>query len=264
MTATSRSRHVHDSHAIASTIDRWRRPHRPRRTQQNAIETYHPNWAGKASTFTEWQALRIFHNDDPGAWAGATAAFWMLIIYDMFIYINILAFTCYLYMWYVMSPVVQFSFYFPFMTKTPHWICLIQGFFPSIRCSEITPCLAHHFSAPSMLNCYMSDDLNLGWLIHYVSGHRMPKPCTAMGNLKSDTLSLIHHMNLWITIWICLISITAAPPKYYHILLLSSKYSKRSRKVLQRITTSHYQELQRMDLLQPATCFSQIRCPSER
>ena len=111
---------------------------------------------------------------------------------------------------------------------------------------------------------YMSDDLNLGWLIHYVSGHRMPKPCKAMGNLKSDTLSLIHHMNFWIIIWICLISITAAPPKYYHILLLSSKYSKRSRKVLQRITASHYQPLQRMDLLQPATCFSQIRCPSER
>ena len=36
---------------------------------------------------------------------------------------------------------------------------------------------------------YMSDDLNLGWLIHYVSGHRMPKPCKAMGNLKSDTPS---------------------------------------------------------------------------
>ena len=75
---------------------------------------------------------------------------------------------------------------------------------------------------------YMSDDLNLGWLIHYVSGHRMPKPCKAMGNLKSDTLSLIHHMILWIAIWICLISITAAPPKYYHVLLLSSKYSPQS------------------------------------
>ena len=110
----------------------------------------------------------------------------------------------------------------------------------------------------------VSDDLHLGWLIPYVSGHRMPKPCKAMGNLKSDTLSLIHHMNLWIIIWICFLSITAAPPKYHHILLLSSKYSKRSRKVLQRITTSHYQELQRMDLLQPATCFSEIRCPSER
>ena len=35
----------------------------------------------------------------------------------------------------------------------------------------------------------MRDDLNLGWLIHYVSGHRMPKPCKAMGNLKSDTPS---------------------------------------------------------------------------
>ena len=111
---------------------------------------------------------------------------------------------------------------------------------------------------------HMSDDLNLGWLIHYVFGHRMPKPCKAMGNLKSDTLSLIHHMMLWIVIWICWISITAAPPKYYHVLLLSSKYSKRSHKVLQRITSSHYQELQRMDLMQPATCFSQIRCPSER
>ena len=44
---------------------------------------------------------------------------------------------------------------------------------------------------------YMSDDLNLGWLIHYASGHRMPKPCKAMGNLKSDT-PLIHHMILWI------------------------------------------------------------------
>ena len=44
---------------------------------------------------------------------------------------------------------------------------------------------------------HVSDDLNLGWLIHYVSGHRMPKPCKAMGNLKSDT-PLIHHMILWI------------------------------------------------------------------
>ena len=61
---------------------------------------------------------------------------------------------------------------------------------------------------------HMSDDLNLGWLIHYVSGHRMPKPCKAMGNLKNNTLSLIHHMILWIVIWICLISITAAHPKY--------------------------------------------------
>ena len=111
---------------------------------------------------------------------------------------------------------------------------------------------------------HMSDDLNLGWLIHYVSGHRMPKPCKAIGNLKIDTLSLIHHMMLWIVIWICWISITGAPPKYYHVLLLSSKYSKRSHKVLQRITSSHYQELQRTDLMQPATCFSQIRCPSER
>ena len=44
-----------------------------------------------------------------------------------------------------------------------------------------------------------------------MSGHRLPKPCKAMGNLKSDTLSMIHHMILWIVIWICLISITAAP-----------------------------------------------------
>ena len=127
--------------------------------------------------------------------------------------------------------------------------------------------LMHVFTSACIhvkLYIYVSDDLNLGWLIHYVSGHRMPKPCKAMGNLKSDTLSLIHHMILWIVIWIWLISITAAPPKYYHILLLSSKYSKRSHKVLQEITSSHYQELQRMDLLQPAACFSQIRCPSER
>ncbi len=47
------------------------------------------------------------------------------------------------------------------------------------------------------LKKYISDDLNLGWLIHYVFGHRMPKPCKAMGNLKSDT-PLIHHMILWI------------------------------------------------------------------
>ena len=36
---------------------------------------------------------------------------------------------------------------------------------------------------------HMSDDLNLGWRILLVSGHRMPKPCKAMGNLKSDTPS---------------------------------------------------------------------------
>ena len=36
---------------------------------------------------------------------------------------------------------------------------------------------------------YMSDGLNLGWRILLVSGHRMPKPCKAMGNLKSDTPS---------------------------------------------------------------------------
>ena len=110
---------------------------------------------------------------------------------------------------------------------------------------------------------YMSDDLNLGWLIHYVSGHRMPKPCKAMGNLKSDTLSLMHHMILWIVIWICLISITAAHPKYYHVLLLSSKYSKRGHKVLQRITSSHYQELQRTVWtccsLRPASLRSGVR-----
>ena len=67
-----------------------RRPHRPRRSPQNAIEMFHPNWAGKASTFPEWQGFCIFHNDDPGAWAGATAVFWMLMIY------------------YDMSPMVQF------------------------------------------------------------------------------------------------------------------------------------------------------------
>ena len=153
-----------------------------------------------------------------------------------------------------------------------YWWCWSESFFLLLQCCSRGvdaldwrwTAISHGSSTRQRRGPHVSDDLNLGWLIHYVSGHRMPKPCKAMGNLKSDTLSLIHHMILWIAIWICLISITAAPPKYYHVLLLSSKYSKRSHKVLQRITSSHYQELQRMDLLQPATCFSQIRCPSER
>ena len=49
---------------------------------------------------------------------------------------------------------------------------------------------------------YMSDDLNLGWLIHYVSGHRMPKPCKAMGNQKKPYLLLdSSNMIVWIVIW---------------------------------------------------------------
>ena len=46
-----------------------------------------------------------------------------------------------------------------------------------------------HSSLEDIYDHYMSDDLNLGWRILLVSGHRMPKPCKAMGNLKSDTPS---------------------------------------------------------------------------
>ena len=47
-----------------------------------------------------------------------------------------------------------------------------------------------------------SDDLNLGWRILLVSGHRIPKPCKAMGNLKSDTLLDSSNMIVWTVIWI--------------------------------------------------------------
>ncbi len=94
----------------------------------------------------------------------------------------------------------------------------------------------------------MSDDLNLGRLIHYVSGDTMPKPCKAMGNLKSDT-SLIHQMIFWIVYNMCL-SITSVHSK---ILPCTPKYYQYKYNPIQR-----YQELQRMDLLK------QIRCQSER
>ena len=49
---------------------------------------------------------------------------------------------------------------------------------------------------------YMSDDLNLGWLIHYVSGHRMPKTCKAMGKSQKRYLLLdSSNMIVWNVIW---------------------------------------------------------------
>ena len=49
------------------------------------------------------------------------------------------------------------------------------------------------YSSTEHSHNHVSDDLDLGWLIHYVSGHRMPKHSKAMGNLKSDS-PLIHQM----------------------------------------------------------------------
>ena len=48
-----------------------------------------------------------------------------------------------------------------------------------------------------------SDDLNLGWRILLLSGHRMPKPCKAMGNPKKRYPLLdSSNMIVWTVIWI--------------------------------------------------------------
>ena len=132
--------------------------------------------------------------------------------------------------WWSQIPVRSWRSEVPWRTQC-FWIrcqktwCLFVRFYVNVHI-EISLRIFMSFGMLTCMREYMNDDLNLGWLIHYVSGQRMPTPFKAMGNPKSDT-PLIHHMILWIVytvIWICL-SITAAPPKYYHVLLLSSKYS---------------------------------------